>query len=130
MIPAPGDEATAVLYEGPALGIVEAGISFDELEVVIRAVDMGYSVGASERLSSMYAENDGPIDPEAFAITKRETEVLRLVADGFSNVEIAGYLSISDNTVKYHLSKLMDKLGAANRTEAVMRGIQAGAIEL
>ena len=71
----------------------------------------------------------GPHDRSS-SLTEREAEVLRYAADGFSNGEIAGYLGISDNTVKYHMARVMQKLGAANRAEAVLRAIQMGEIEV
>ena len=63
------------------------------------------------------------------ALTNREREVLGCAASGFSNAEIASYLSISGNRVKHHLSQIMKELAAANRTEAVLRVIQIGELE-
>ena len=59
-------------------------------------------------------------------LTERETEVLDLVAHGFTNKAIAVQLSISDRTVQGHLAKAFVKLNAASRTEAVMRAISLG----
>jgi DNA-binding NarL/FixJ family response regulator len=63
-------------------------------------------------------------------LTPREIEVLRMLADGLSNREMASRLSISDHTVKFHVSSILEKLGAATRTEAVTRGIRMGLILL
>jgi len=60
------------------------------------------------------------------ALTLREIEVLAMLADGLGNKEIARQLDISDNTVKSHLSSIFGKLGATNRTEAVMLGMRRG----
>lgn len=60
------------------------------------------------------------------ALTLREIEVLAMLADGLGNKEIARQLDISDNTVKFHLSSIFSKLGATNRTEAVMLGMRYG----
>ena len=57
-----------------------------------------------------------------FGITARELEILRLIATGLSNREIAGRLFVSENTVKTHSSRLFDKLGAKRRTQAVQLG--------
>ena len=57
-----------------------------------------------------------------FGITPREMEILRLIATGLSNREIAGRLFVSENTVKTHSSRLFDKLGAKRRTQAVQIG--------
>jgi NarL family two-component system response regulator LiaR len=63
---------------------------------------------------------------EDLNITRRELEILQLVAQGMSNREIAGKLYVSENTVKTHCSRTFDKLGAARRTQAVQRGKELG----
>ncbi len=59
-------------------------------------------------------------------ITRRELEILELVAQGMSNREIATQLFVSENTVKTHCARAFDKLGAARRTQAVQRGKELG----
>ena len=61
-------------------------------------------------------------------ITKRELEILALIAEGLSNREIADKLFVSENTVKTHSSRLFDKLGAKRRTQAVQIGKEIGLI--
>ncbi|SRR6266498_3108147 len=61
-------------------------------------------------------------------LTEREIEVLNLVAEGFSNPEIAKRLGVSRNTVKFHVSSIIGKLGATSRTEAVTLGLKRGLI--
>jgi two-component system, NarL family, response regulator LiaR len=61
-------------------------------------------------------------------ITKRELEILELIAQGMSNREIAEKLFVSENTVKTHSSRLLDKLSAKRRTQAVQVGKQLGLI--
>jgi NarL family two-component system response regulator LiaR len=61
---------------------------------------------------------------QALAITPRELEVLELIAAGLSNKEIAQRVFVSENTVKTHLSRVFDKLGARRRTQAVQLGKQ------
>jgi DNA-binding NarL/FixJ family response regulator len=61
-------------------------------------------------------------------LTDRELEVLNLVAEGFSNLEIAQRLGVSRNTVKFHVSSIIGKLGATSRTEAVTVGLRRGLI--
>ena len=61
-------------------------------------------------------------------LTEREVEVLRLLAEGADNAEIARDLFISVNTVKVHVSRILDKLEARNRVEAAVHGVRAGLI--
>ena len=73
----------------------------------------------------------GPFSPDrtqqkTLGITERELEVLALVAEGFSNREIAARLFVSENTIKTHCARTFDKLGAARRTQAVQRGKELG----
>jgi NarL family two-component system response regulator LiaR len=63
---------------------------------------------------------------EDLGITRREFEILELIAQGMSNREIAGKLYVSENTVKTHSSRIFDKLGAKRRTQAVQLGKEFG----
>ena len=63
-------------------------------------------------------------------LTPREIQVLELLAQGLPNKAIAARLGISDQTVKFHVSSICGKLGAANRTEAVRLGLRRGLITL
>jgi two-component system, NarL family, response regulator LiaR len=68
--------------------------------------------------------------PPIETLTERELEVLRLLAQGMPNKEIATHLVISERTAKFHVSSIMGKLGATNRTEAVSLAAQRGLITL
>lgn len=63
-------------------------------------------------------------------LTPREIQVLELLAEGLPNKAIAARLHISDQTVKFHVSSISGKLGAANRTDAVRRAVRRGLIAL
>ena len=63
---------------------------------------------------------------QACALTARETEILRLLASSLSNREIAHALDLADGTVKNHVSHLLSKLGARDRTHAVLKGLELG----
>ncbi len=63
-------------------------------------------------------------------ITSRETDVLKMLAEGLVNKDIAARLGISEHTVKFHISSILDKLGASTRTEAVTLGIRRGLIPI
>ncbi len=69
------------------------------------------------------------VDADAGCVNAAEQEVLAWVAQGLPNKEIAERLAISQRTVKFHVSSIMAKLGAANRTEAVALAVQQGRIE-
>lgn len=75
------------------------------------------------------AQAGGETGPDD-TLTAREREVLALVARGLSNKQIAGRLSISLHTVKFHVASILAKLGAASRTEAVTLGARRGAVSL
>ena len=78
-----------------------------------------------------HREPDDP-DAEGFdePLTPREIQVLELLAEGLPNKAIAERLQISDQTVKFHVSSISGKLGAANRTDAVRRAVRRGLITL
>ena len=61
-------------------------------------------------------------------LTRREQTILELLGDGKRNKEISGELAISERTVKFHVSGLLAKLGATNRTQAVRLGVRRGLI--
>ncbi|AEB44862.1 two component transcriptional regulator, LuxR family protein [Micromonospora maris AB-18-032] len=71
----------------------------------------------------------GPDAPTVQSLTEREREVLRLVAHGYSNREIAGALFLAEGTVKNHVSMILTKLGARDRTNAVLRALHEGILD-
>jgi DNA-binding CsgD family transcriptional regulator len=73
-----------------------------------------------------FVRNEAAVD--ALGITRRELEILELIAAGLSTREIAERIFVSENTVKTHASRLFDKLGAKRRTQAVQLGKERGLI--
>jgi len=71
-----------------------------------------------------------PVAELAEPLTRREREVLQMLAAGLGNKEIAARLNISDHTAKFHVASILGKLGAATRTEAVALGIRRGLVLL
>lgn len=89
------------------------------------------SMATAESLAAVYGEQLLEVEDEVSEeITTRETDVLRMLAKGLVNREIAAGLGISEHTVKFHISSILDKLGASTRTEAVTMGIRRGLIPI
>jgi DNA-binding NarL/FixJ family response regulator len=86
------------------------------------------SLDADATRSDAFDVDDEVTQPEP--LTPREIEVLELLAEGLPNKAIAERLRISDQTVKFHVSSISGKLGAANRTDAVRRAVRRGLISL
>ena len=116
----------------PVWGVLSPNASEDELIAAVHALGEGLWVGAPGLVRSLLRKpnrvelvgGEELIEP----LTARETEVLQWVAQGLANKQVALALSISEHTVKFHLSSLYAKLGAASRTEAIREGIQRGLI--
>lgn len=82
-----------------------------------------HEFGERRRASSAQMPAEGP------PLTERELDVLRLLAEGLSNAEIADRLFVELTTVKYHLAGILQKTGARDRLQAVLWGIRAGVVE-
>ena len=72
------------------------------------------------------ARNSGPLNESRPALSEREIEILKLIAQGLKNKAIAEELQISENTVKYHLKHILQKLNLKNRAEAAAYSVQSG----
>jgi NarL family two-component system response regulator LiaR len=123
------DERILGAIRAGAQGYLLKGAPREELFHAIRVVSRGGSllqpVVASKLLQHM---SQGTL--QAPALTQRELEVLALLGQGKSNREIAEALVISERTAKFHVSSILSKLGANNRTEAVSIAVQQGLIEI
>ncbi|HLF91700.1 MAG TPA: response regulator transcription factor [Anaerolineales bacterium] len=122
----------AVLQAG-ANGYVLKTAAPDEIVQAVREVHEGKSAldpAIARKLVSQFTsrmDSSAPSELQGYEpLTDRETEVLTLVAKGYTNKAIAVQLSISDRTVQGHLAKIFIKLQAASRTEAVMRAVSFG----
>jgi two-component system, NarL family, response regulator YdfI len=111
--------------------IMPRELSHDELLWSIQAAQAGFVLLDPAATQSMTQSPELPSQSSVDGIgelTARELEVLRMMADGLANKEIAVQLDISEHTVKYHISSILDKLGASGRTEAVTLGIRRGLV--
>jgi DNA-binding NarL/FixJ family response regulator len=115
-------------------GILPLDASADELLAAVQAVGEGLVAGASALLKPLlrreFVAAVSESNDAGDALTERESQVLQLLALGLANKQIAQQLSISEHTVKFHVSSIYGKLGATNRTEAVRTGLQRGLISL
>src|SRR5882724_5240840 len=107
-----------------AAGYILKSMHMDELLNVIRSVHAGRRHIPPE-VAARLAEHLGDDD-----LTARELEVLRLIRDGNRNKQIADQLSISENTVNFHIKNLMDKLQANDRTHAVTIALRRGLLQI
>ena len=105
----------------------------DVLSAIYAAYDglVLLSTATADSLAGVFGDHLAEVDDElSEEITSRETEVLRMLAEGLVNKDIAARLGISEHTVKFHISSILDKLGASTRTEAVTLGIRRGLIPI
>lgn len=101
----------------------------EEIYAALQASAAGLVAIHPEALDSLVPnDTEKQLDSADEILTPREIEVLRMIAEGLGNKEIASKLGISDHTVKFHISSTFAKLGAANRAEAVTLGIRHGLI--
>jgi DNA-binding NarL/FixJ family response regulator len=100
-----------------------------ELVRAVRAVARGETyVDPRVAGSVLRRQTFSPKRPAISELSERETEIIRLIARGLSNKEIAGRLSVSEKTVKNHISRIFTKLGITARTQAAIHAMKAGLI--
>jgi NarL family two-component system response regulator LiaR len=126
---------TSVLEDQSVVGAIRAGAigyllkdtEADELIRSIKAAAEGQVQLSPKAAARLMREVRAPESPEA--LTERETEVLRLLAQGQSNKEIARTLSIGEKTVKTHVSSILSKLNVSSRTQAALHAVRIGLVE-
>jgi DNA-binding NarL/FixJ family response regulator len=121
------DERIIGALRAGARGYLLKGAPRAEIFQAVRVVGGGGSLiqaPVAARLADRLARPDPP------ALTAREREVLRLIAQGQANKTIAHTLGVAERTVKFHVSGIFARLGVVNRTEAVARAAQLGLIDL
>ncbi len=123
-----GDEPAAARAAARTLaawGALPQETSASELCAAVRALAQGLVVGTPQLL---FGSDESTLDGSP--LTEREAEVLRWLAKGLANKQIAAELGISEHTVKFHVSSIYTKLNATNRTQAVREGLRNGWIPL
>jgi DNA-binding NarL/FixJ family response regulator len=139
------DEYVFDALRAGASGFLLKDVTAERLFEAVRVVAAGEALLApavTRRLISEFARLRPPAAPGPGAgagggagrpgalatLTPRETEVLRLVAEGLSNTEIAGRLVVTEETVKTHVSRILSKLGLRDRTQAVVAAYESGLV--
>lgn len=124
-----GAEPAAAVSRG-AQGVLRRDTDGASLMAAVRAVSAGLLVLDPAVAGAQTLSRGHDAAPLAEPLTARELEVVQLLTEGLTNRAIAERLRISENTAKFHLNAILGKLGARNRTEAVMLAARAGLIIL
>lgn len=126
------DEYVYDALRAGASGFLLKDVTAERLFDAVRVIAAGEALLApavTRRLISEFAlMAPRPELPSTAALTPRETQVLRLVAEGLSNPEIAGRLTVTEETVKTHVSRVLNKLGLRDRTQAVVAAYETGLV--
>jgi DNA-binding NarL/FixJ family response regulator len=133
LIDEPSADWTAHALRSGVKAILPRDSGMEEILAAIQAAHAGLvllDADVTQNLASRIPAPSAQPAPALDDLTPREIEVLRMLAEGVGNREMAARLGISDHTVKFHISSILDKLGAATRTEAVTMGIRMGIILL
>jgi DNA-binding NarL/FixJ family response regulator len=127
------DQLVLAGLKAGARGYLLKDVSLEQLVEAVKTVAAGGSLVAPvvtqrlltglERMQNDFTSLDQP-DP----LTERETEILRLMASGYSNKEIANSLNVAEGTVKNHVSNILSKLGVRDRTRAVLKAFELGIV--
>lgn len=128
-----GDAAMAAIKAG-AKGLMLKDVSLEDLAQAIRALADNRTAFQPAMTESLMAalERNGPLSadrPGSEPLTAREKEVLHLICAGYSNKEIADLLALAEGTVKNHVSNLLLKLNARDRTQAALKALQEGRLD-
>ncbi|HET7845131.1 MAG TPA: response regulator transcription factor [Xanthomonadales bacterium] len=127
------DQMVLAGMKAGARGYLLKDVSLEQLVEAVKTVAGGGSLvqpvvtqrllTGLKHMSNDFASLDRP-DP----LTERETEILRLMAGGYSNKEIANSLGVAEGTVKNHVSNILSKLGVRDRTRAVLKAFELGIV--
>jgi len=126
------DEKVFTAVKAGALGYLLKDATPDELITAVRQVSRGEPAMNSTIANKLMRElqRESSLPPTEDPLTERELEILKLVAQGLSNQEIAEKLVISERTVRTHVSNILSKLHLANRTQAALYALREGFVDL
>jgi DNA-binding NarL/FixJ family response regulator len=129
------DEHVYDALSAGASGFLLKDVTAERLFDAVRVIASGQALlapGVTRRLIAEFARLRAQVlvgpGPALAALTPRETEVLRLLAEGLSNPETAARLQVSEETVKTHVSRVLAKLGLRDRTQAVVAAYESGLV--
>ena len=129
----PRAEWTSKALRAGVRAVLPREVSPEQLRAALEAAAAGLVVVHPSEVSAVLpapAALSSPVRELPEPLTPREREVLQMISAGLGNKEIAGRLSISEHTVKFHVASILGKLGASSRTEAVSIGIRHGLVLL
>ena len=133
LVDQPGEQQFTQALRAGIRAILPRDVSTEQLQATLRAAVAGLLVAHPAEVGALLpalASSASGVTPLAEPLTKRELEVLQMLASGLANKEIAARLAISDHTAKFHVASILGKLGASTRTEAVAIGIRHGLVLL
>lgn len=122
------DEAVMKAMRAGAIGYLLKDTQAEELRRAIKAAAAGQVQLSPQAAARLMREVRAPDSPEK--LTERETDVLRLLALGRANKEIALELNIGEKTVKTHVSAILRKLGVPSRTQAALHAVRIGLVSI
>jgi DNA-binding NarL/FixJ family response regulator len=126
------DDRLLPAIQAGAAGYLLKNAEPSELARAVRAAHAGETIidpTVAARLVSVLADGGSPARAESERLTRREREVLALIASGRSNKRIALELGISEKTVKTHVGHLLEKLGVSDRTQAALLAVRDGLVK-
>jgi DNA-binding NarL/FixJ family response regulator len=122
------DTSVTEAVRAGAIGYLLKDTDVEELHRAVRGAAEGRVHLAPEVAARLMRKVRAPESPEA--LTERETEVLKLLARGKANKQIAGTLFVSEKTIKAHVSSILKKLGVQSRTQAALYAVRTGLVSI
>lgn len=121
------DDSVFAAMRAGARGYILKGADQEEMVRAIRAVANGEALFAPEIARRLMSFFSGTRSPQIFPeLTDREREILKLIAQGYNNTEIADKLALAPKTVRNHISNIFSKLQVADRAQAIIKARDAG----